>query len=95
MAHGGIGVDRALGVIGPIEIGVGVFADGARMLNREVGADAARSYLDAGAGIRIGLPGAEAGALRVDVARGLLADKRWGISVGLEPRWPTRLRGMR
>lgn len=90
--HGGVAVDRALVSLGPVPLGIGAFVDLAAVM---VAGSGRRSYLDVGAGLRLGIPGAPASALRIDVARGMLTDRRWGISVGLEHPWPMRMQGMR
>ncbi|MES2306329.1 MAG: papain-like cysteine protease family protein [Gemmatimonadota bacterium] len=92
--HGGLSIDRRVGRIGLAGLGVGAFVDAARVMSSPAGGSDRRDYLDAGAGIRIDLPGARLGALRVDLARSLLAEKRWGVSVGVEQPWPLRLRWM-
>ncbi|MEO5799007.1 MAG: papain-like cysteine protease family protein [Gemmatimonadales bacterium] len=92
IVHGGLSIDRTVGAIGLVGIGIGAFVDAASILDRPAGATGEHSYLDAGAGIRVNLPGARLGALRVDLARGLLAEKRWAVSVGVEQPWPPRLR---
>ncbi len=93
--HAGLAADRRLGQIGPLDVGVGLFLDGADVTTPGGDANEHRQYLDAGAGLRIGLPGAAAAALHLDLARGLLADRRWGLSVGLSQPWPPRLHDLR
>jgi len=91
IAHGGVAADRDVTTRGPATIGVGFFVDGARLMSSGDGSGAARTYVDAGAGLRIGLAGTAWSALRIDVARGLTTERRWGINAGLAPRWPIRL----
>jgi len=91
IAHGGVAADRAIARRGPVSLAGGVFIDGARILSGMNAPADARLYLDAGAGVRIGLTGSQWAALRIDVARGLAADRRWGIVAGLAPAWPIRL----
>ena len=91
ITHGGIAGDRALLTRGPVTLGAGVFFDGAQVSSSAQRFDASRVYLDAGAGLRIGLAGTQWSALRIDVARGLTTDRRWGLTAGLAPAWPVRL----
>ena len=91
IAHGGVAADRDVTTRGRTTLGVGVFIDGARLVSTADGSILDRSYVDAGAGLRIGLAGISWAALRIDVARGLTTDRRWGINAGLAPRWPLRL----
>ena len=89
--HGGVAGDRPVASIGRVAIGVGIFVDGANVLSHRSQALTERLYLDGGAGLRIGLKEARWAALRVDVARGLTADRRWGVSVGIEQTRLVRL----
>ncbi len=89
--HGGIAGDRAVFQRGPLRLGAGVFLDGAQLRDNAEGDAQPRFYLDAGAGLRIGLAGTQWSALRIDVARGLTFDRRWGLTAGLAPPWPIRL----
>jgi len=70
--HGGIEFLRPVGAFGPVALGIGVFADGARVLSRSASpaAEKARpaSSLHLGLGLRARVPGVE-GWLRTD----------WGI----------------
>ena len=91
ITHGGVTADRALAVRGPVRLGAGVFVDGARVGPNALGTSASQLYLDAGAGLQVGLTGTQWAALRIDVARGLTVDRRWGFTAGLAPSWPTRL----
>ena len=70
--------------VGPLRLGVAAFVDAARATQRRV--PGAASEADAGAGLRLALPGA-AGALRVDFARGL-RDGRQALSAGWQRAWP-------
>ncbi len=94
VVHGGIAGNRPFASMGPIVLGVGVFLDAADVENSVADPAGSRWYLDGGAGLRIGLTGWQSGALRLDLARGLLTDRRWGLSVGLEQSWPPRLHGL-
>ena len=78
-----------------VAVGVGVFVDGANVMSPGVGSAQSRLYVDGGAGLRVKLPGAKWPALRLDVARGLAADRRWGVSAGLVRTGPLRLRSVR
>jgi len=81
VTYGGVAADRAVAMLGPAQVGVGLFIDAADV-NQSSVTGAPHWYLDAGAGVWIGMPGAASGALRVDLARGVLADPRWGLTVG-------------
>jgi predicted double-glycine peptidase len=80
---GGVAGDRSIVTVRSVALGVGVFVDAAKLMSTGDSARVARFYVDAGAGVRVSLPGAKWPALRVDVARGLVADRRWGISAGI------------
>jgi hypothetical protein len=81
VSYGGVSADHVLTMLGPVEFGVGIFADAADVGQTSMDVTG-RWYLDTGAGVRVGLPGATSGALRIDLARGVLADPRWGVTVG-------------
>ncbi len=83
IVHGGIAADRQLATLGRIALGAGVFVDGAQVRTAVSGAERNPLYVDAGAGLLVGLAGAKWTTLRFDVARGLVADQRWGVSVGI------------
>ena len=85
--HGGVAADRHVTFLGPLDFAVGLFLDAARVM----ASDRQLNLLDAGIGLRIGVLGAPSTALRLDLARALLADKRWGVSVGLQQSRPLRL----
>jgi len=92
ITHGGIAADRAITTRGPLALGAGIFLDAAHLRSpADASVPGPRLYLDAGAGLRIGLAGTQWAALRLDVARGLAADRRWGLIAGLAPAWPVRL----
>lgn len=93
--QGGVAGDRTLGHIGPLQVGAGLFVDGAQVTATAGGATMARSYLDGGAGLLFAIAGMQATTLRIDLARGLLTDRRWGLTVGLQPSWPRRLGALR
>jgi hypothetical protein len=91
IAHGGVAADRDIARVGPVSVGAGLFVDGAHLFaGRNSPADP-RLFVDAGAGVQVGLTGSKWAALRIDVARGLAADRRWGLIAGLAPAWPIRL----
>ena len=87
----GIAGDRPLTTIGQVTIGMGVFADAAHLMLRGDPASPHRLYVDGGAGLRFALAGAEWAAVRLDVARGLAADRRWAFTVGLDQPRRARL----
>lgn len=80
IVYGGLAGDRPVARVGPIVMAVGVFLDGVGILDR--------LYLDGGAGLRIGLAGGQFGVVRVDLARGLLVDRRVALTAGFHRRWP-------
>jgi len=88
-------VDRPVATIRPLIIAAGFFLGGARVMNKNGGSMRHQGYLDGGAGLRIGVPGTEFPSVRIDLARGLLEDRRWGVSVGFQQPWPPRLRDLR
>lgn len=94
IVHGGVAADRDLAAAGPFTIGLGVFLDMAQVMDPADESTDDTWYADAGVGLRLGLPGGGGSSLRVDVARGLAADPRWAVSVGLERAWPIRPRGI-
>lgn len=92
VVHAGVAGDRALATVGAVSLGLGVFVDGARLMSTAIGAARSRTYVDAGAGVRVGLPGSKWPALRVDVARGLVTDRRWAVTAGIVQMGALRLR---
>ena len=92
---GGVSGDRSLAAIGPLSLGTGIFVDGANVTSTADSTIGPRFYLDAGAGLRIALKSRPSAAIRVDVARGLVTDQRWGVSVGFVPSTIPRLRRRR
>ena len=91
IVHGGGAGDRDILTRGPVTLGVGIFLDAAKIMSPASAGMRAQTFVDGGAGLRIRLAGSTWSALRVDVARGLATDRRWGINAGLAPRWPIRL----
>jgi hypothetical protein len=94
IVHGGVAVDRPVATIRPLILSAGLFLDGADVMTSGGGSMRQRRYLDGGAGLRIGVAGAQLVALRIDLARGLLEDRRWGLTVGFQQPWPPLLRGL-
>jgi len=93
--HGGLAGDVPVHRMGPLVLAAGAFLDGARV---GASADASvrdRFSLDGGVGIRLGLAEGELGVVRIDLARGLLADRRSAVTVGIHQRWPPFQRGPR
>ena len=91
IVHGGVAADRPLLTIGRVAIGTGIFVDGAQIALPGDGSGASRLYLDAGAGLRVSLPGKRAPSVRVDLARGLVTDRRWGVTAAFLQPLPVRL----
>ncbi len=91
IVHGGVAGDRQLATVGPVSVGAGLFLDAAHVMASSDSATIAQFYLDGGAGLRVGLVGLTGVAVRLDAARGLATDRRWGWSVGLTQVWPRRL----
>jgi hypothetical protein len=91
IVHGGVAGDRHVATIGPVVLAAGLFLDGAEVIDAGGGSPRHQRFLDAGAGLRVGLAGTASTTLRVDLARGLLSEQRWGVTVGFQQRWPPRL----
>jgi hypothetical protein len=87
MAHGGVAADHPIRRIGLIVVATGAFLDGADVIEPADGSGKNRFYLDAGAGLRIGIADGHLGVLRIDVARGL-ADRRSAVTIGVHRSWP-------
>ncbi len=88
IVHGGLAGDRPVWRNGMIVVAMGVFLDGARIGDAADGSRANRFYLDGGGGVRIGLAGEQQSVVRIDLARGLAADRRWALTVGVHRTWP-------
>lgn len=86
--HAGLSGDLPVHRVGPLLLAVGAFLDGARVVASADPAVADRFYLDGGVGIRVGVAEGELGVLRVDLARGLLADRRSALTAGVHLTWP-------
>jgi hypothetical protein len=87
MIHGGLSGDQPVYRVGLLTLAVGVFLDGARIMDPSDGSGRNRTHLDAGGGIRIGILDGELGVVRVDLATGLTA-RGSAITVGLHQSWP-------
>jgi len=70
LAYGSVEAQRWMARPALVRIGPAVFVDIARATRRGTEAGDAQSQIDAGAGVRVKVPGA-AGVLRIDVARGV------------------------
>ncbi len=90
--HGGFAVDRHIADVDRLTLAVGLFLDGAQVMLPADGSSRSTRFLDAGIGVRVGAIGNTGMALRLDLARGLLEDRRWALSAGLQQPWPPRLR---
>lgn len=91
IVHGGVAGDRAVATLSRVSFGAGIFLDGAQIAAPGDGSGSTRLYLDGGAGLRVSLAGARAPAVRIDVARGLVTDRRWGVSAAFLQPLPVRL----
>lgn len=88
--HAGVAGDRRLTTIGPLVVATGLFLDAADVITAAGGAKEHQRYLDGGAGLRVGLAGRQAMAVRIDLARSLVTDRRWALTVGFQQPWPPR-----
>lgn len=88
--HAGLSGDHPVLHAGLLTIAVGTFLDGAEVIAPVAGSVRNRFYLDGGGGLRIGVADGQLGVLRIDLARGLLADPRWALTVGVHQGWPPR-----
>jgi hypothetical protein len=73
---------------GPLVLAVGIFLDGARVMDAADASVEDRFYLDGGAGLRIGIADGQLGVLRIDVARGLVTDRQTALTLGVHRSWP-------
>lgn len=85
--HAGLAGDHPIYRLGPLVLAAGLFLDGAEVIEPADGSVGDRFYLDAGAGLRIGLAEGRLGVLRIDLANGL-TDGRVALSVGVHRQWP-------
>ncbi len=95
IVHGGVAGDRPLGTVGPITIGAGIFVDAARVGSPGEGLSEARLFIDGGAGLQLGVKGAKWAPVRLAVARGLVTDRRWGVSAAFAEPLNLRLARLR
>jgi len=87
MVHGGLSGDQPVYGAGLLTLAVGIFIDGAQIMDPADGSGRNRLHLDAGGGIRIGILDGQLGIVRVDLATGLTTH-RSAITVGLHQNWP-------
>jgi hypothetical protein len=80
--------------VGPFTLAVGLFLDGARIMEPVDQLGASLLHLDAGGGIRIGVLDGQLGVVRVDLATGLTG-QRTAITIGLHQNWPPFRQGAR
>jgi len=85
--HGGLSGDQPVYRAGLFTLAVGIFVDGAQIMDPADGSGRDRLHLDAGGGIRIGILDGQLGIVRVDLATGLTT-RRSAITVGLHQSWP-------
>ncbi|MES3032494.1 MAG: papain-like cysteine protease family protein [Gemmatimonadota bacterium] len=95
IVHGGVAADRPVTTFRSVAVGVGIFLDAAHVALPGDFSGTERLYLDAGAGVRVGLPGPGARAVRIDLARGVVADQRWGVTAAFVQPLPLRLSRVR
>lgn len=80
LSHGGLELERWLTLRQPVRVALVAFLDLARI------GSAGPGHVDAGAGVRVRLPG-QSSVLRIDAARGLL-DGSFALSMGWQKSWP-------
>jgi hypothetical protein len=88
IVHAGLAGDQPVHTVGPLVFALGVFLDGARVMDAADASVEDRFYLDGGAGVRVGIAGGQLGVLRIDVARGLVTDRQTAVTIGLHHAWP-------
>ncbi|MCJ7629339.1 MAG: hypothetical protein MUO50_13250, partial [Longimicrobiales bacterium] len=86
--HAGLAGDRPLYRNGPLVLAAGIFLDAAEVVSAADGSPGARFYLDGGAGLRIGMAEGQLGVLRIDLARSLVADRHFALTLGVHRSWP-------
>jgi hypothetical protein len=84
----GLAADRPFYRKGPLIFGAGLFFDAAQIFAPADGSRQNRFYLDGGGGLRVGLADGQFGVLRIDLSRGLVADQRTALTVGVHRSWP-------
>jgi hypothetical protein len=90
VVHAGLAGDQTVATIGLVNLGVGIFLDGADVRHAAGGSARHRQYLDGGIGLLISAAGASQRSLRLDLARGLQPVAGWRLSVGLDQPWTPR-----
>jgi hypothetical protein len=88
IAHAGLAGDRPLYRNGPLVIAAGIFLDAAEVIAAADDSPDARFYLDGGGGLRIGIAEGQLGMVRIDLARSLVADRHFALTLGVHRRWP-------
>jgi hypothetical protein len=88
IVHGGLAGDQPVYHAGLFVFAAGVFLDGAEIMEAADGTAGGRFYLDAGAGIRIGIADGQLGVLRLDFAKGLTEGRRSALTIGVHRSWP-------
>jgi len=87
--HAGLSGDHTLYRTGPLLFAAGLFLDAARIVHAvDASSPGARFYLDGGGGLRIGLVDGQLGVLRIDLARSLVTDRQFALTVGVHQGWP-------
>jgi hypothetical protein len=86
--HGGLAGDYPIYRLGPLVFAAGIFLDGAEVSSAADGSGRSRFALDGGGGIRIGIGDGHLGVVRIDLATGLLEDRRSALTVGVHRSWP-------
>jgi hypothetical protein len=86
--HAGLAGDHTLYRTGLLLFAAGLFLDAARIVDAVDAASGAQFYLDGGGGLRIGLAEGQLGVLRIDLAKGLVADRPFALTVGVHQGWP-------
>ena len=86
--HAGLAGDHPLYRTGPLILAAGMFLDAAEVVAASDGSPDARFYLDGGAGVRIGFAEGRLGVLRIDLARGIVSDRGFALTLGVHRSWP-------
>ncbi len=88
IVHAGIAGDYPLYRAGPFVLAAGLFLDAAGITRAVDESAANRFYLDGGAGLRMGVAGGQLGVIRIDLARALVTDRQFALTIGVHHRWP-------
>jgi hypothetical protein len=88
IVHAGLAGDLPLHRTGLLVIAAGIFLDAVDIVAAADGSPVARFYLDGGAGLRIGIVDGQLGVLRIDLARSLVADRHFALTLGVHQSWP-------